>query len=226
MRPSANSPLKKERPELFNLFLYLILATIFILSFVILAGRSHLIDFGWMLALLAALGLISLFSLLEKYFQLNKKNFFILSGFIFLMVLYNLLLAGHSYWGRVYDNEDNLAILNYSFQIKKLNLSEKDVIALGTGATAGALALNYLTDKSVIVFQEQTVKNLLAEGGLASAFKKFGVTYIVGYPDDLSKKILAQAKVININSSQNNISGQNIISENNSLKSWLMNLIK
>jgi len=215
---------KKDRP-LFWMPIFLILGIVFILSFVVLAGRNHLVDFGWILALLAALGLLSLVAVFEAYFKLDKKKTFLLTGFILAMVLYSLLLADHVYWGRIYDNKDNLMVLNYASKIDKLNISDKDVIALGSGSFPSAQSLNYLEDKSIVVFEQKTVKKLLENGKLASAFKTFGVKYIVGYPEDLSKKILKATNVVNISSSDAGDIEEFVI-ENFSTKSLLMNLIK
>ncbi len=221
--------LRKNQRPLFRLFIYLILGTIFLLAFVVLAGRSHLIDFGWILAFLAALGLLSLISILETHFKLDKKKTFLLSGFILAMVLYSLLLAVHTYLGRVYDNKNNLIALSYVSKIKSLDISDKDVIALcDDDQFLTALSLNYLTDKSVVVFQQGTIKKLLENGKLASAFKNFGVTHIVGYSEDLSKKILKATNVVNISSS--NVGDTGNIKEEGStilnIKNWLMNFIK
>ncbi len=218
--------LKKKQESLFWLFVYLISGIIFLLSFVFLAGRNHSIDFGWILALLAALGLLSLVTIFEVCFKLDKKKTFLLTGFILAIVLYNLLLAGHTYWGRVYDNKENLMVLNYASKIDKLNISDKDVIAVeGSGGYYSALDLNYLKDKSVVVFQQGTIKKLLENDKLASAFRTFGVKYVAGYPEDLSKKILKVTNVVNISSSDAGDIEEFVI-ENNSIKSWLMNLIK
>lgn len=220
--------LKKEQTSLFWLFVWFISGLFFLFSFVVLVGRQHFSDFNWILTLLATLGLLSIVSILETYFKLDKKKTFLVFVFILVMVLYNLLLAGHTYWGRICDNKNNSIMLEYASKIKKLNIPDRDVIAVGTGGLFGALELNYLKDKSVVVFQQRTVKKLLENGKLNSAFKNFGVKYIVGYPEDLSKKILKEADVINISSngfdSQDNT--EEVAFENYDIKSWLMNFIK
>ncbi len=212
--------LKKEKPQVFRLFVWLVGGVIFLLCFVVLVGRNHFIDFGWILALLAALGLLSLISIFEAQFGLSKKKTFFLTGFILAMVLYSLILANHSYWGRIYDNRENLMALAYSSKIDKLNISSKDVIA--TDGVSTPIILNYLKDKSVVVFQQGTIEKLLENGKLNPAFRNFGVTHIVGYPDDLSKKILKAVKVVNISSSDT----EEAVPENYNTKNWIMNLIK
>jgi 4-amino-4-deoxy-L-arabinose transferase-like glycosyltransferase len=220
--------LKKERPPLFWLFVCIISGIIFLLSFVFLLARNHSMDFGWILALLAALGLLSLVSMIETYFKLDKKRTFWLFVFILIMVLYNLLLASHTYWGRIYDNKENLMIMDYASKIDKLNIFDKDVIAMGTGGVLGATALNYLKDKSIVVFQPGTARKLLENRELNAVFKKFGVTYILSYPDELSKKILKATNVVNI-SSFNADSADNAEEDiflNWNAKNWLMNFVR
>lgn len=220
--------LKKEQTSLFWLFIYLILGVFFLISFVLLLARNHFLDFGWILALLAALGLLSLVSMMETHFKLDKKKAFLVFIFVLAAVLYNFLLTSHTYWGRVYDNKENLLMLDYASKIEKLNISGKEVIALGIGGAAGSVTLNYLEDKSIIVFQSRTIKKLLESGKISSVFKDFGVKYIVGYPKNLSQKILRATGVVNIGSS--NVSEDESVNEpvfiNWDAKSWLMNFIR
>jgi hypothetical protein len=81
----------------------------------------------------------------------------------------------------------------------------------------------------VVVFQQGTIKKLLENDKLAPAFKIFGVKYIVGYPESLSKKILAKVNVVNISSSDvDNADNNNeeVADESYTVKNWIMNLIK
>ncbi len=216
--------LRKNRPPLFWLFISLISGVVFLTSFVFLVGRSRFVDFGWILAFSAALGLLSIINIFEERFKPEKRNF-ILAGFILVMVLYSLIMATHTYWGRVYDNKDNLTVLNYASEINKSGISDRAVIAVGSGGIFNALGLNYLTDKSTVVFQQRTIKKILEDGKLSQAFKNFGITHIIGYPDDLSKKIMKAASVINIASGGAGADIQESPTPWN-VKDWLMNFIK
>jgi len=166
--------LKKERPQLSCFFVFLVFGVIFLLCFVAVAGRNHLADFAWILALLTALGLLSVFSAAEERFQLNERKKFLAFIIVLVAVLYNMILANHTYWGRVYDNNDNLMIMDYASKMDKLNISNKDVIALGLGGT-NVLTLNYLKDKPLVFFHEETIKKILKQNKLDSVFKESGI---------------------------------------------------
>ena len=109
----------------------------------------------------------------------------------------------------------------YSQEIKKLDISDNEVIAVNLDP-AGLYNLNYLVDKSVVLFKPETVKDLLKENKLGWAFEQFKVKYILGYPDELSEEIVNQTDVINIASN----SLKPAIPEMSRNKGWLMNLVK
>jgi len=109
----------------------------------------------------------------------------------------------------------------YSQEIEKLDIADNDVIAVNL--TSDAMhGLNYLIDKSVVIFQPETVEGLLKENKLNWAFEQFGVKYILGYSDKLSEEIINQTDTINIASN----SLEPIIPEMSRNKGWLMNLVK
>jgi len=213
--------LKQKNKYLFQFFIYWIPSVIFLLAFVILAGRNHLMDFNWVLALLVSLGLLSLGRIIVNYLRIEEKKSFIVYIVILLTVLYNFVLASHVAWSRIYDNSSNLTVEAYSQEIKKLNIKDEDVIAVNLDL-AGLYNLNYLTNKSVVLFKPKTIKNLLEKDRLNFAFEKFGVKYILGYPRELSEEIVSRTKVINIASQ----SLKPAIPEMSRNKGWLMNLIK
>ena len=82
--------------------------------------------------------------------------------------------------------------------------------------------LNYLTNKSIVSFNPETIKKLLKKDKLDFAFEEFNVKYILGYTDDLSEKVIEQVDVKNIASDSLEIEVPKV-SRN---KGWLMNLIK
>ncbi len=191
------------------------------MSFVILVGRSHLMDFNWAIALLGSLGLISLIELIGDYLNLKKKKQFFLYIVFLFIIIYHLILVNHIVWSKAYDNNNNLMVQAYSQEIKKLNLIDNDVIALDLTSSI-MYNLSYLTDKSFVLFRSETIKDLLEENKLDWAFKQFGVKYILGYSDELSEKIINQANIVNIaSSSLGPVSLE--ISRN---KGWFMNLVK
>jgi len=205
--------LRNKNKDLYQFFLYWIVSAVFIFSYVVLVSRSHLMDFGWVLILLASLGIIHLS---EKF---NKKN--IVLFIILLFALYNFVLVGHVVWNMNYDQSNILLMKAYGQKIDMLNISNMDVIAVNLSSSE-INTLNYISNKSIIVFTKETVENLINNNELNNVFNKFKIKYILGYSDEINKKIIEQIDVINIASEsiepiEIDISGN---------KSWLMNLIK
>jgi len=213
--------LRQRNKHLYQFFVYWILSTIFLLSFVILGARDHLMDFGWAIALLVSLGLLTLSKILVEYFDLKDKKALVVYLVILLAVLYNLVLVGHVGWSKVYDNSNNSLIEAYAREIKKENISDQEVIAVNL-IPGEAYSLNYLTNKSIVVFSNETVKKLLDNNKLELAFNEFGVKYILGYSDKLTEDVLNQTEVTSIATN----SLEPVVPEMSRNRAWLMNVIK
>jgi len=176
-----------------------------------LAGRS----------LLISLGLLTLSKIFVEHFNLKGKKALIVYLIVLSAVLYNLVLINHVGWSKTYDNSNNLLIETYAREIKNENISDREVIAVNL-IPGEAYSLNYLTNKSVVVFKSETVKNLLDNNKLEFAFNEFGIKYILGYSDKLTEDVVAQTEVINIATS----SLEPVVPEMSRNKGWLMNVIK
>jgi len=213
--------LRQKNRYLYQFFVYWVFSAVFLMSFVVLVGRNHLMDFNWAIALLISLGLIFLVKLINNYFDLKKKKQVFLYIVLLFVVVYHFISVNHVVWSRIYDNSNNLIVNAYSQEIKKINIANKDVIAIGLDS-GSMYNLNYLTDRSMIIFRSETVKDLLEENKLDWAFEQFGVKYVLGYSDELSEEIISQADVINIASD----SLEPVAIEISRNKGWLMNLVK
>lgn len=165
---------------------------IFLLCFVVLAQRQHMMDFGFILALLITLGLFNLAGILNKYF--NKTIF---TTLLLLIVIYQMVLSAHILFSRPYDGSSFLKLKAYQEKILISDVKSNDVIATPLDATS-LDNLNYLSDKSLIKFSNQTVEKLLVENKLDFAFKEFKVTKILGFSKEMTEKITQQTKVKNI----------------------------
>ena len=214
--------LKSLNKKIYYLFISWFIALPVLLSYFVLAIRSHLMDLGFAIAGLVSLGLVSLLPLLKNYYQLKKFSKAIYL-FIILITFYNLVLANHVYWGRAYDQMSNLEtrylaekIINFSEEIKA-----EDVIAVGQRGLHPTL--NYLTGKSIVFFHESTVNNLVEKKELQDAFDKFNVKYITGYPDATTDLITRNSNVKNIASWPRR---ENIEIPVSYGKMWFLNLIK
>jgi hypothetical protein len=209
--------LRRKDRDLFRFFCFWFLGTLFLLSYVVLVARNHLMDFSWAISLLVSLGvfyLVSLFGLVsDKKAKISdgaqkdptskngiERKTVLLSAFLVFTVLYSIFLADHIVFGKIYDKENVLKTSAYAREIKNRNISDNDVIAVGL-RPPDALVLNYLSGKSLVVFSEKTVKKLLYENRLKKTFEGFGVKYILGYDNELSEEIGGSSMVANIASS-------------------------
>lgn len=180
--------LKKRNDFLRKFFIWWIGGSIFLFSFVAIAGRNHLMDFGWAIALLVTLGAGYVFEIVVRNFDLSDRKKLITSVLASLILIYGLLVADHAAWGRAYDG----AILKtyaYADAVKDKNIANQDVIATAIRQDENLL-LNFLADKSVIVFRPETMEKILAQGKAKEVFKDFNIKHILGYSDDLSQKIV------------------------------------
>ena len=214
--------LKKRDPSLARFFFFWLLGVPIILSYVVLAVRSHLIDYGWVIALLAALGLISARSLLKDYYHAGKYANWLFILLIGLFV-YNLILADHVYWGRAYDSDVNLAMNYLSVKIKSYPklIAPEEVIAVGNSLMHPTMS--YLTGKSVVFFHPDTIIKLVNEKNLQSAFDKFNVKYIIGYDASTTDLIIKNSQATNISSWPES---KDLVRPMSYSQRWFLNLIK
>jgi hypothetical protein len=185
--------LRGKDKDLYNFSVWWLLGTLFLLSFAVMVIRDHLRDFNWLIPLLASLGI---FYLVDRMGFEGKMR-----PFVFLLVVfsfsYSLLLADHFAFGKLYDSERNLKLESYAGEIKKMGISDKDVVALGLSPRDETI-LNYLSDESMVVLIPETVEKLVEQEKLQEVFDYFGVKYIIGYNDELSKKIEEKTSATNI----------------------------
>ncbi len=214
--------LRRKNQYLYQFSLTWLGLSLVIFSLVLLVSRSHLMDFIWLLILLFTLGLIYLMEIIKEFFKLSERKFIILQILVLVLVLYHLLLVNHIILGRAYDDESVLRSLAYSQEINKFDIADNEVIAIAGDFSSQAETLNYLTDKSFVIFRGETLKKLLASDKLEQAFATFKVKYILGYSDDLSQKIVKQTKITNL-AANSLVIEMPTVSEN---KSFLMNIIR
>ncbi len=213
--------LKKRREDLFKFFIYWILGVVFLMSFIALVSRSHLEDFNWLIPFLAALGIFFLADLFNEKFNFSEKSKFLFFCFLSFVILWNMVLADHVVFGKVYDNQEVPKLEMYAKKIKEAGINDNNVIAFGLHNLEG-MTLNYLTDKSIVILTPDTMKKLVKENQLKKVFEFFSVKYIMGYDDELSKSIVSSSGVINIASDSLKIEQLPV----SAAKSLIMNLIR
>lgn len=215
------SVLKKRNSYWYKFYLSWIIGSLFLLAYVNLAGRNHIMDFGLPIALISALGII-LFSNSLAYNFKNKKVFFTI--ITTLLIIYNLVLSTHVMFGQQYDKSTIPKINAYIDIIKEKDIDKNEIIAMPAETVNDAYNINFNTGNSVVLFKIQTIKQLIAEENLNQAFEKFNVKYIIGYSPELSKTIfdLTNTEII----ANNTLSSIKKPSEQINNKNWFMNLVK
>lgn len=242
--------LRKKYRYIYRLSVYLLAISYFIFCYIVTVSRTHLMDFVWILVLAVTLGLFYLIDILKQYFGIGGKKAIFFEIIVIGLVFYHLLLVNHVVLAREYDRDDVPRSLAYAQEIKNLSLygggspagreiKDSEVIAIPGDFSNQAATLNYLTDKSFIIFKSSTLKKLLSDpstsapfdpaqglrqgsGKAKEAFEFFGVKYILGYSEDLSNKIVEQTGVNNIASNSLEVDMGEISGD----KSFLLNLIR
>lgn len=212
--------LKKKDLFLQRFLIWWIGGSVLLFSFVAIAGRNHLVDFGWAIALLVALGAGYVFEMISSNFDLIGRKKMIMGVLAAIVLVYGLLVVGHVVWGRAYDG----AILKthaYADAIREKNISAQDVVATGIRHDEN-LTLNFLTNKSLIVFRPETMEKILKGKKAKEIFSEFNIKYILGYSDELSQRIAKEAGVIIVASDKVAYK----TSEDSPAKSLLMNLVR
>lgn len=211
--------LKKQHTQWYNFFKYWLLGTIFILAYIILANRNHLMDFGWLIAVCVAGGIILLGNLLQTKFDKHKT---LIQTLLLLLVIYNLILCSHVMWGQHYDKQTISNLTLYSQAIKHAKLNSTDIVAVPFDSLE-TYDINFLTNQSVVIFRPTTLEKLLAEEKLSEIFEIFDVKYILGYQPDLSLRIKNATPVKVVADDSILLNQSNFMTGN---KSWFLNLIK
>lgn len=206
-----------------NLLLSWLITVPVLLSYVIIASRGHLVDFGFAIALLISLGLGALFPILRDYLKIKKYLLLPVYLFVILMAFYSLLLANHIHWGRTYDNTRNPQTMYLAEKINALGekIDHDEVIAVGERNFHPTLT--YLTSKSVIFFHPKTLIKLAETGEVAQAFDKFNVKYFIGYTEEVTDLIIKNSDAVNIAIYPSREDTRSTMSSN---KSWFLNLVK
>jgi hypothetical protein len=214
--------LKKRSEEIYGLFKCWLIISFLVFSYVLLAGRSHLMDFSWSLVLVITMGLIYLIDILKEKFDLINRKSLIFELLIIGLVIYHLILVNHIVLGARYEKDSIPRSMAYADLVNKLDVKNTDVIAIPADFPNQIATLNYFINKSFVIFKPETIKRLYAENKLKKALEAFNVKYILGYSDDVSKKVTEQAKIMNIASDSLKFDIKKV-SEN---KSFFMNLVR
>ena len=167
----------REKRKLLVLLIGLALSVELIVRFGFHFQRLHLMNYGWMLALFAAAGIIWVCETLGKQSRRITPN--ALAAFIAAVIALQMVQANRKQFAQLYARSSVPSALAAASQLNAL--PENSVTAFPIEFQTYFA----LSNAKRIYFHEQTVKHLLDEGKLKVAFENYGVTHAIGYSDEL-----------------------------------------
>ena len=176
--------LRRDRPRTAVLLVGLILSSELIMRFVLHYSRDHIMDYAWVLALLAALGVEGVSDACGTSWKIVSARVCTVVITIFLAL--QLVQANRVVLARNYSRTFVPEALALAEQID--SLPEDSVIALGLGATR-VKQVAQLSNRTVVPFDSETIEKLLEKNMLRDAFNTYGVSHVYGYEDDISKAL-------------------------------------
>ncbi|MBI3331836.1 hypothetical protein HYZ99_02640 [Candidatus Peregrinibacteria bacterium] len=180
-----------RRRRVLLLFLLGTIASVHVLtSFVLHYSREHLMDYGWALGLLVAVGI----AFVADSLSASQKKFSAatITSLIILILAVQMIQANRTRFARFYARSLVADTVAAAEVMEKLP-AEAVVAAPLHPRIAEDLAL--LSGQSVVLFQEPTVERLLSEGKLDDAFRTYGVTHVLRYDDERARRMRAAANI-------------------------------
>lgn len=166
----------------------LIVSSFFIISFVLHFSREHLMDVSWVLAFFAAAGVVVVSDALARSWKRWSST--ALSSVMTIFLALHLLQVDRIETGRLFRASIVPRTLAVVSAIEKLPM---DATIAVSGHANLAQQYAFLSDRSVVLFQEETIGHLLDDGTLRAAFASYGVTHAALYPLALGRRMRAAA---------------------------------
>lgn len=174
--------LARERRKFLILLSGLWLSMEFLLRFFFVFGRDHLMDVGWILALLAAVGIVAVAE--SVHARWHRSSLAVLTLGIIILVSAQLVTANRKQLARLYAHSEIPEM--YAAEEALANVPKDAVIA-----HPRKYHLFTFSDRTNVNINKGTVDWLSEEGRLAAPFRHYGVTHIIGYDEERTRKILA-----------------------------------
>lgn len=165
----------------------LMFSSFLIINVVLHYEREHLMDFSWVFALLAALGIYSLGSTLSSAWGRRQT---VLLWLMVALVSAQLIQENRLQMARAYAKSSVPWILSSAERLVDVVPLEGVIAVPYHVNTDESLAL--LTDRTMALFQESTVQRLLQEKALRKAWTSYGVTHAMGFSEVTSEEIRRQ----------------------------------
>lgn len=164
---------RTRKTRLFQL-LGLWLSMEFILRFVFHYTRIHLMDVGWIVAIIAAAGVIAIADSMRVAARSVRTG--AIAGVIVLIASIQLIQANRSYLAKEYAHS---GLPRAYAAVQSLDaLPAEAIIAQPRDENLMAFA-----DRTPIVLSNATIDVLIEKGTLADPFRRYGITHIIGYDD-------------------------------------------
>lgn len=180
----------KDDRRMALLFGGLILSTYIIIRFVLGYNREHFEDIGWVLAILAAIGVVSVSDCCASFYKKNSAR--AISAVITLILALQLLQANRVELARLYRKTMIADTLSVSRAVAQVPTDAVIAMPLHPMLTT---RITFLSGRTTVIFAEETLRTLLEDGHLEDAFEQYEVTHIARYPEELSNNIRQNAGV-------------------------------
>jgi len=163
----------------------------FILVYFTTSNWDHFLEIRFPLILLISLGIYWVLKWLAEAIK-NRKVYYLLVIGIILVLFFHLIQSDkwmfHEQY--LYSNTEEKFDLVELIKETNLEIKKNDVIAIPQDPHF----FNYYTDYNYILFNPETIKDLLRENRLQWAFERFGVTHVLGF-DGLNQEIVKATRV-------------------------------
>ncbi|MDD4628516.1 MAG: hypothetical protein PHE68_03955 [Candidatus Peribacteraceae bacterium] len=152
----------------------------FFLRFILHYGRVHLMDWGWALPIVAAVGIIALADMLhQRWRHIPALLFSVLMTFIIV--------------GQMGQANRKLFALRYSHSFVPSAYAAAQALAQlpvhAVIARPNHLELLFFSDREAIEIANQTIEYLAQRGKVREPFDYYHVTHIIGYDNDTAALI-------------------------------------
>ncbi len=154
------------------------------IRFVLHFNREHLMDTGWVLALLAGIGVAAVSDVLAA--SAKKYSVVLVSCVITILVSGQLLQANRVRFARVFASTVVADTVAAAEEIKTVPI---DAVVAVPPTSAHVEQLALLSNRSVVLFAPETIERLLEQGTVRDVFQMYGITHVMRYSEALTKKL-------------------------------------
>lgn len=161
-----------------------------VIRFVLHFARDHLMDVGWALTLIAAVGVVAIADVIQKHTK--KFSATTLSIVIVAIISVQMVQANRMLFARLYAKSD--VPDTYAAQVALEQIPDDAVIAY----PKGSYGLFALVQREPIMIHNDTIDYLSGLGRLQEPLEYYGITHIIGYTNDRAEKILSASPDVQV----------------------------